>query len=234
MTVLLSDAITATRSLIDEPVAQFWSDAELTQWLNEACADSQRRAEWKISEVTIPVTASTQTYPAPDDTYRINKITFIPTPIGQLSTNNNTYTLEYRGRMEMDQVWGIQQQWPANYPLYYTLQGQPGVGTLQIITYPVPSQAGNLVVIYYSQTIVQTTTTLPIDAPLGFEDMMYDYAAYRAFRKDANPAWKDFKADYEAKLVSLTDSSRTYQDQANFVSTGQQALPQWLTSSEGW
>jgi hypothetical protein len=64
--------------------------------------------------------------------------------------------------------------------------------------------------------------------------MMYDYAMYRALRKDADPRWQDSKKDYEDKLIALVDSSRTYQDQAGTFSTGQQALPQWLTSSEGW
>lgn len=227
MSVLLSAAIANTRSLLDEPVSRFWTDTELTTWINEACSDSQRRAEWAIELGTIAVSADVQTYTAPSDVYRINKITFIQ------SGSTNTYTLEYRGRMEMDQIWGINQQWPANYPLYYTLQGQPGVGTLSIITYPVPSVAGSLNVVYYRQISTVTATTSPIDAPLGFEDMTYDYAAYRALRKDADPRWKDFKSDYEEKLVALVDSSRTYQDQGNFVSTGQQALPQWLTSSDG-
>jgi hypothetical protein len=181
---------------------------------------------------TIPIDANTQTVPAPDNTVRIHRVTFNPTPQG--GNNQNTYTLEYRGFMEMDQVWGIDQQWPATYPLYYTLFGQPGTGSLQIITYPVSAQAGNLYVYYFPEITSNTTTTLPLDAPQGFEDMAYDYAVYRALRKDADPRWADFKKDYEDKLIHLYDSSRTYQDQANFVSTGQQALPQWLTSSEGW
>ena len=228
MTVLLSAAITQVRDLLNEASAQFWSDAQITEWINEGCADSQRRAEWKEAQATIPVVANTQNYAAPSDTIRIHRITFNPTAASQ------TYTLEFRGMMEMDQVWGIQQQWPANYPLYYTLWGQPGTATLSIITYPVPSQAGNLNVYYFPDIINQVVTTNPIDAPQGFEDMIYDYAMYRALRRDADPRWQEAKKDYEEKLVALSDSSRTYQDQAGTFSTGQQALPQWLTSSEGW
>lgn len=235
MTIVLSQAITNVRSLLDEPASSsspFWSDAEITTWLNEACADSQRRAEWKQLTQSIPVIPNTQNFSAPENVYRIHRVTFVPqgVPSGQ---SQNTYTLEYRGQMEMDQLWGINQQWPANYPMYYTLWGNPGTGTQQIIVYPVSSQAGNLIVYYYPNIIPVTATTAMLDTPQGFEDMVYDYAVYRAKRKDADPSWQDFKADYEAKLVSLIDSSRTYQDQANFVSTGQIALPGWLTGSDG-
>ena len=235
MPVTIATAITNTRSLLDEPtgtVQPMWSDTELTTWLNEACADMQRRCEWKMNTATIPVSIGTQKFAAPDDTVRIHRVTFSPSPQG--GNAQNTYTLEYRGFMEMDQVWGINQQWPASYPLYYTLFGQPGTGSLEIITYPVSSQAGALAVYYFPEVISNTSTTANLDAPQGFEDMAYNYAAYRALRKDADPRWQDFKKDYEDQLIHLYDSSRTYQDQANFVSTGQQALPQWLTSSEGW
>jgi hypothetical protein len=228
MGILLSTAITNVRSLLDEASAQFWSDSQLTSWINEGCMDSQRRAEWKEGWVTLPVIPNVQNFQAPSDAIRIHRVTFIPT------NSTNTYTLEFRGVMEMDQVWGIQQQWPANYPLYYTLWGQPGTSTLQIITYPVPSQSGNLNVLYYPETQTVTATNINIDAPQGFEDMVYDYAVYRALRRDADPRWQESKKDYEEKLVALIDSSRTYQDQAGTFSTGQQALPQWLTSSDGW
>lgn len=231
MAVTLANALIQVRNLLDESTAQFWTDAQLTSWLNEACADSQRRAEWKEKIADITVIPATQKYSAPADTIRIHKVTFVPS--AGLS-NQNTYTLEYRGLMEMDQVWGIQQQWPASYPLYYTLWGQPGTATLQIITYPVPSEAGDLFVYYYPDIVAAVSGSDNMDAPQGFEDMIYDYSMYRALRKDADPRWQEAKQDYEQKLVALVDSSRTYQDQAGTFATGQQALPQWLTSSEGW
>lgn len=229
MAVTLPNAITQVRDLLDEASAQFWSDDQITSWLNEACADSQRRAEWKQEIADITVVADTQKYDAPTDVLRIHRVTFTPNLGGE---NQNTYTLEYRGLMEMDQVWGINQQWPASYPLYYTLWGQPGTG-MQIITYPVPSQTGDMLVYYYPEITVASGSD-PLDIPQGFEDMAYDYAMYRALRRDADPRWQEAKQDYETKLVALVDSSRTYQDQAGTFATGQQALPNWLTSSEGW
>jgi hypothetical protein len=232
MSIALANARILVRDLLDEDVAQFWSDAQLNRWLNEGCADTQRRVEWKQSQASLNVIPETQKYPAPDDVQRIHRVEFNPSP--SAGNNQNTYTLEYRGLMEMDQVWGINQQWPATYPLYYTLWGQPGIGTLQIITFPVPSQAGTMFVWYYPVTVTASTDTTNLDIAQGFEDMIVDYCMYRALRRDADPRWQDAKKDYEDKIMALNDSSRTWQDQSGTFTTGQQALPQWLTSSEGW
>jgi hypothetical protein len=227
----LQTALTNVRSLLDEANPVFWTNAQLTQWLNEGCADAQRRVEWKMKTASLTVAPNNQNFPAPDDLLRIHRVTFNSPQEGN---NQNTYTLEYRGFMEMDQIWGIYQQWPASYPLYYTLWGQPGIGSLQIITFPVPGEAGTLFVYYFPITIQAVNDTDSLDIAQGFEDMLYDYCMYRALRKDADPRWQEAKADYETKLMALNDSSRTYQDQANTFSTGQQALPLWLTSAEGW
>lgn len=228
----LADARTRVRDLLDEASAQFWSDTQLTRWLNESCTDAQRRVEWKERTASLSVNIGNQDFPAPDDTMRIHKIEFNPSP--QAGNNQNTYTLEYRGYMEMDQIWGINQQWPATYPLYYTLWGNPGIGSLKIKTFPVSAQAGIMFVHYYPMIVPATLDTDSLDIAQGYDDMTLDYCMYRALRKDADPRWQEAKADYEAKLTALNDTSRTYQDQSGTFTTGQQALPQWLTASEGW
>lgn len=226
MAVLLSEAITQVRDLLDEPTPQFWSDAQLTSYLNQGCTEVARKAEWKRTKAIITVTADTQTYTAPTDLYRAYRVEFVQ------DDSINTYTVEFRGYMEMDQVWGINQQWPANYPLYYTMWGAPP--SLNIILYPVPSGAGHLHVYYYQLiTPAVVPNTDNIDILTGWEDLAYDYACYRALRQDANPAWKDFQATYNQKLEDFFDSTRSFQDQAGTFSTGQAALPAWLTS-EGY
>lgn len=226
----LATAISEVRSLLDEPTAAFWSNTELTNWINEGCKDVARRAETKQAEAFITVVATTQVFSAPADTYRIHRITFIQTPTG---VSPNTYTLEFRGYMEMDQIWGINQNWPATYPLYYTLWTHPP--TLKIITYPVTSTPGKLNIFYYKQIVTATTTTSDIDILPGWEDVIYDYAMYRALRKDGDPRWQEARTIYETKLQALVDRTRTFQDQANFFSTGQAALPAWLVNDDmGW
>lgn len=230
MATTLSTAIANVRSLLDEPTAAFWSNTELTRWINEACKDIARRAETNQKTHIQTVIATTQTFTAPSTAYRIHRIEFIQTPT---TSQPNTYTLEFRGYMEMDQIWGINQQWPATYPLYYTLWTKPPA--LKIITFPVTATPGKLKIYYYSQITTATTTASDITVLPGWEDLVYTYAVYRALRKDADPRWKDFQVSYEAKLQNMVDRTRTFQDQANFFSTGQAALPAWLISDNmGW
>lgn len=228
MAVELSQALTAVRDLIDEPNPQFWSDTQLTSYLNQACYEVARKCEWKRATASITIIAETQKYTMPTDLYRAHRVEFMQTGTGN---SVNTYTVEFRGYMEMDQVWGINQQWPANYPLYYTMWGAPPA--LQIVLYPVPSVPGTLTVYYYQLATPAALDTDLIDILEGWEDITYDYACYRAWIQDSNPAWKDAKGRYEEKLQALFDTTRNFQDQAGTFSTGQAALPAWLTS-EGY
>ena len=222
MTISLSVAETAVRDLLDEPTPQFWSNVQLDRWINEGCFDVARRVEWKRVTAPISVIANTNTYTAPVDVYRIYRVEFVPTG------SQNMYHVAFRGYMEMDQIWGINPQWPASYPLYYTLWKVPPI--MNIILYPVPSQNGTLTVYYYQQVTIAVAGSDPIDVLEGWEDVVYDYACYRALRKDADPRSAEFKATYEDKILGMMDSTRTFQDQAGTFTTGQSAMPVWLVS----
>lgn len=227
MATALTTAIKFVRQLIDEPTAAFWSNTELTQWINEACKDIARRAETKQTTVLITGVLTQQDYTMPADTYRVHRVEFHPTEVPRTTL---FYTLEYRGMMEMDQIWGINKTWPASYPLYYTLWKNPPA--LKMIVYPVPQTAGKFQIYYYQQVTEATGTSDDIDVLPGYEDLVYDYAAYRALRKDSNPMWKTHQLIYEEKLLQMVNRTRTYQDQGNFFSTGQVALPAWLITDD--
>ena len=222
MAVTLTTMLANVRSLLDEPNPQFWSNAELTNWINEACTEMSRKIEWKRAQTTIAVSAEEQSVVGPTDMVRIYRLTFIQTD------GENTYTLENRGMMEMDQIWGINQEWPANYPLYYTTWKVPPV--LSIIMYPVPSVSGTLTCYYYQLATAAVNPTDDIDVLEGYEDLVIDYTMYRALRKDADPRWQEFRDIWKDKLDDLFENSRTFQDQAGTFTTGQAALPDWLVS----
>lgn len=222
MAITLTNMLTNVRSLLDEPNPQFWSNTELTQWINEACAECQRKVEWKRAIANVDVDTGTQTYVMPTDLYRAYRVEFTP------DASIDTYTVEFRGYMEMDQIWGINQEWPASYPLYYTMWKQPP--TLSIVLYPVPSQDGTLNVFYYQQITPVVSGSDLVDVLLGYEDVVEDYTCYRALRKDADPRWKEFKDTYEDKINVMYANTRTFQDQAGTFTTGQAALPEWLVS----
>jgi hypothetical protein len=227
-TTTLATALAEVRSLLAEPNPAFWSDDELTNWINEACADMNRYAEIKQGTAAIPSVVNQQAYTAPSDAIRIHKVQFAPegTP--------NSYTLEFRGIIEMDQIWGINQTIPGNWPQFYATWGT--VPELNLLVYPVPSTMGYFNLWYYQQAISAVETTDYIDCVPGYEDLVYDYACYKAWRKDGDVRWKDSKADYMELREVLRRNAETWQDQGNYFTTGPQQLPSWLTSfdSGGW
>jgi len=238
--VSLTSALTNVRSMLDEPTAQFWSNAELTVWLNEGCNDVNRRAEILRMTAAPTVTALTQSYPAPADTLRIYRAEFVPAGVN----NPLTYPLSYRGLEGMDQYWGNLQSLPSAFPALYTLWYSP-VGAnasptptspntqLMLKLYPVPSQNGHLNIYYYRLAVAASAGTDTLDIVPGWEDCVYDYAVYKALRKDADPRWKDQQQLYEQKVADMMDTTRSWTDQSDYFSTGQVGgPPAWLISGE--
>jgi hypothetical protein len=237
--VTMTTAITNTRSLLDEPNAAFWSNNELGVWLNEACHDIQRRCEILRQKAQLSTTSNEQNVTMPNDTLRIYKMEFVPTAQSIL-----TYPLEFRGYIGMDQIWGNLQSLPSAWPEFYTLWFQPvgsgatgGPTQLTARLFPVPAQAGTLNVFYYrlctDAAVSPGTDTLDIQP--GWEDATYDYAMYRALRKDADPRWQDAFSVYQDKLVELMSKTHPdYTDQPDYFSTGTGGIPGWLAGNGGW
>jgi hypothetical protein len=230
MAIALSAAITEVRSVIDEPVAQFYLDSEITTWLNEGCSVAQREVEWaQRGPVQIATTAAVQNYLAPSDLLRIHRVEFVP--------NNNTsytYSLDYRGLNESDQAWGNLKTLPSAYPDMFTLWNQPdNTGTtgagLTIILYPVPSVAGHLNLYYLRNITAAAATTDYLDILPAWENVPINYSAYRALRKDADPRWRDFRDEFQMDIEKMKTVSRSYSDQGNYFSTGAQNVnPLWI------
>jgi hypothetical protein len=221
-TTSLTTALTEIRDFLDEPVAQQWSDAQLTSYINLGQADVQRKSEALRQLAMITVTENVQKYVAPNDILRIYRLEYIPTGSTQ------TYGLEFRGYNEMDAVWGTYQKYTGAFPSLYTLWSNPP--TLQIVAYPVPSQSGLFQCFYYRQPVPVALTIDTLDCLPGYESLIYDYAVYRALRQDADPRWQDQFNMYQQNLDSMIALSRSFTDQANFFSTGTSNVPAWLVN----
>jgi len=252
----LSDAIFRVRSNINEPAypslpsgsaangpfPQFYTDTELTAWINGGLRDISRRAEDLLTfdtSIVIPAYVpapgqSAPAYPLQTDVIRIQRIEFVPS-----GSVNQTYPLVASNQQQMDQIWGTYQQNPASYPQFWVTRGYPG-GTgrnlFQLQVYPVPSQGGTLNIIYYRQPIRigdpvadPTQYQVTLDIVEGWDDLAVDYATYKALQKARVEEWKDRRDEYNDKVEQMINVTRHFTDQPSYFSFGTRFMPSWLT-----
>lgn len=229
----LTQLITQVRANIDEDTARFWTDAQITQWLNDGLRDLGRRTETIQSyNTSLSAVAGTAKYNLPADVIRIHRVEFVPT--GQTTV----YPLQAATYEEMDSIWGINQQSQSSYPMYYVLWGYPGgAATLQIQLFPIPSQAGQIRLYYYRQPAALVSGSDVPELPGGWEDLLVHYAEYRAKRKAKDPTWQEAKQLYEEAVTHMVNVTNYYHDAANAIHVGSRAVPSWLYSFNddgGW
>lgn len=224
MSVTLTNAITEIRSLIDEPNPQFWSNGELTNWINQACENFAQRTRTLRVQETVPVLAQVQNYNTPQNLYAIYRVEFVPTATGQVFI----YPLDFMGYNEMDQAWGVYQTFPAAWPQTFTLWGNPPNLTIRL--FPVPDQVGFLNVFGYREPNPVVNGSDVVDILQGYEEAVYEYATYKAKRKDNDPTWQEAKAQYEAIVLDATDNTGWFTDLPNQMTTGQSQWPPWALS----
>ena len=218
MTYTLAQANTEVRSLLDENTAQEWSDAEIDSWINQGCQDVARRAETLWQEVSLSVTPLVQSYPFPSNFLNCHRAEFILSGTNQ----QQTYNLDYRGINTMDEIWGILHSLPAAWPQYFTIRGNSVLG-FYLMMYPSPGAAGTLTVYYY-RAAMTVVTGQNIDVQPGWEDIVFDYAVYKAKRKAQDPTWQEAFQLYNGNLAQMIDKTRNMTDLGESVTSG---TPQW-------
>jgi len=216
MSVTLLTARTEVRALLNESTAAFWTDSQLNSWLNQGCEDVARRSQTLWQEVQLSVSPNTQLYNFPADFLNAHRAEFSPL------NSSQTYSLDYRAINNMDEVWGILHSLPAAWPQYFTIRGN-NYGYF-LMLYPSPGAAGTLTVYYYRQAVAQSSDSGYIDVLSGWEDMVYDYAIYKALRASRDVTWKDAYGLYETNVLAQIDKSRNMTDLADTMTTGN---PQW-------
>ena len=216
MTYTLTAATTEVRSPLAETTAAFWTDAQLQSWINQGCQDVARRAETLLEEVDFNVTAQVQSYPFPSNFLNAHRAEF------NLSGTDQTFNLDYRGINTMDEIWGILHSLPAAWPQYFTIRGNSVVG-LYLMMYPSPGADGILTVYYYRAANV-VTASQNIDVQPGWEDIVFDYAVYKAKRASQDPTWQEAFQLYNGNLQQMIDKTRNFTDLGESVTSG---VPQW-------
>jgi hypothetical protein len=273
MPITLFDAIRRVRSDINEPAIptstlpsapgpRFYSDTEITDWVNDGLRDIARRTETLITKDTsilIPAYGENPNLPPPSfplnigtppnnlgplvgpatytDVIRINRVEF-----QVAGDSSQIYPLEVAQKQYLDGIWNIDQLSTMSYPAYYTTNGYPGgIGrnAFVIQMFPNSAQAGQLNIFYYRLPVrIQDPVTNPanynvqLDLIEGWDDMVVDYAVMRAYVKSGNQAWQQSQQMYEAKLSNVIDQTRQFHDQPQYMSYDTMVMP-WAYDSWG-
>lgn len=224
-TTTLTQALADVRSRIDESSSTngYWTDAELTRWINEAQRDIARRVEvLQQFSTTVLAVAGTAKYNLPADVIRVHRVDFVPTGSTQV------YPMESRVYDEMDQVWGVNPNTQRSYPSFYVIWGVPGGTGLQMQVYPVPSSAGNFNLYYYRLPVALVNAGDTLDIPEGWQDLVSLYCEYVAKRKLRDQTWQEAKQLYDESLSNLIAVTRDYTDNPRTIIYGGKAIPSWL------
>lgn len=255
----LTDAIRRIRSILNEPayptlfgstptsaVPRFYTDTELTSWINDGLKDISRRAETLITyDTTIQIPAYGEnplqpipTYALPNDIIRVNRCEF-----QVFNDSSQIYPMEFATQNQMDAYWAQDQLSTATYPGWWMTRGNPG-GTgrnaFVIQLYPNPGQRGQLNLFYYRMPVIlqnpvanPAAYTSTLDIIEGWDDMVIDYVHYHALIKARNPSYKDIQALYEQKVEAIINQTRQFSDQPRYFSYDQMMMP-WGSDFGGY
>lgn len=227
----LTTFLTRVREQLDEPIARFWTDANLTTWINDALKDIARKTESIQSyNTSVSAVVGTNKYSFPTDLIRVHRIEFVPTG------STITYTLEPKTQDEMDRVWGGFQS-SSGYPQYYMIWGYPGGSSTmehKFQVYPVPSATGTFNLYYYRIPTDLTSGSDVAQIPNGWDDLVVYYVCYRALQKRMSPNWQEYKLQYDEQVMYMIDATRSWHDQNSSIVVGGRAIPSWLYGGDDY
>lgn len=201
------------RNHLDEDTARFWTDPELDRWIFEAMRDVARRAEILPDIFKIDVIASKEHYDLPKDFLRVHRVEY-------RQDSTNSWSLEYRPIMELDDMWGRSSR-STGQPNFYTIWGSSN-GSQQLRLYPLGSDsiAGGLLLYYYRLPREPKEAGDTIDLPSGWTDLIPLYVEVVARRKDNDGRWKDAYNLYNERLDQMMRVTRLPTDSETFISSG--------------
>lgn len=227
MTVTLSTARTAIRERLDETTATFWSNTELNRWINEACRDIARATESLRDTSTIAVTLpSTYNYTLPSDTIRVHNVEWVRTGDTQI------YPLEPTRVTGAEAMGWTNQDTSGNPQMFFTWGFS---GDAQLYVWPKPDAAGTITLYYYRFPAEVSSDGANVEVPNGWEDLVYDYAEYRARLKDNDERWKWAREEYQQKLTDHLNLTRDMHDHPHYISPGVRTGQWWqFDTADGW
>lgn len=211
------------RDRLDEDTPRTWSNSQLNRWINEGARDIARRTEClhRVSPA-IPVAVNQQSVPLSilPNLLKINRVEW------RDGGGTRVVALEYRDYNSMDAVWWDAKETTRSTPGFYTLTGNPP--NLSVTVYPIPGSPGELTVYYWALPDAVSADGDTVGIPDGWQDLVADYAEYKALRKDADPRWREAFEIYKDNLVAMVELTRRYTDQSDVITPVRPHLAAWV------
>lgn len=185
-----------------------WTNPQLRRYLNEGQRELARITEFFRTSTTVTITTPpVSSVPIPADAIRPYRV--------EWSQSGITRTLEYRRRQNLDRIWGYWNSQSSGTPQFWTTEGYPGGtgnATGQIVFWPPIGLTGSVNVHYYAYPADFATDgsqdLQPLRVPQGWEDVVVDWAEYRAWRQVRDAAMAQLALDvFRTHVDMLTQAS---------------------------
>ena len=183
---------TEIRDILGELTADFWSDAELNRYINEAQYrfNGEARWPWLISEGTGTLTASNPNFALPAG------VPF-PRSINITLTKSGDSKMYQPVRVSPTKGWDLRARHSttttASYPRwFYVTAATSAAGTVTYVIRFIPTPNSNMTVDYqYLRRVSDLTTDAAVpDMPVEYHKALVHYAAGTAWLKELNGAQK--------------------------------------------
>lgn len=208
----MTTSLTIMGERLNDASNRQFSTTVLERYINEGCRDISLKAEWKrLGPTNVAFLAAATTGVAPTTMIRLESAEY------QITGQSAIYPLEIREWNEMSNVWGTSRGIDQQIPGWVTARGYPGAWTLYL--YPIPASAGNLIINYTALSTDVTGASL-LDAPEGWQQMVFDYAEYKCLRRLRDPRWQEAKQAYEENLNYMIGLVRTFHNQPSVNTFG--------------
>lgn len=202
MAIPLLDAREDCRSILDENVAAFWTDADLDRWIYQGARDLARYGEVLRDVKSYTVEANRFSYDAPELLLRMHR--------AEYRRSGVIYPLEIKPLLELDEIWWISaNEVPVGTPAWLTMWGTPGIGGSQLRLYPTPSETldDGFRVFYYRLPMKPVQNDDLVEVPVGWEELITQFVEWRALRKAGSQRAREAKDSYESarnEMIAMT------------------------------
>lgn len=193
--MLASDIIANVRSTLVEPVAGFWTDAELLNWLKRAENDYVNKTRILDDKEFTSTIAGVNEYPLPSNCLSVR---------GILLNDNNGIGDPNWIRLSPTNLEKSMQEFPNFTSVASNQQGSPRrylVWGRSLYLFPTPDAAGssNIMMFFKAKPIPQNTINDPLNIDDSLADGVIAFILWKAYEKENEPE----KAEIQRQIYEL-------------------------------